>query len=152
MVLWFLALASVTKASGSICSAACLAARAADVTPAAATPQLLDPPAEAKASAVVGLVGVCWAMVLAAAAKAASADFAATVLAVAPTAAVLLALAAERVLESVVLPAGSTPVVQQLLVLLAELKGVSLALLASVLCWTWFARWKPRRRRCSPAC
>ena len=92
------------------------------------------------------------AMVLAVAAKAASADFAATAQAAAPTAAALLALAAERVLASVVLPAGSTPVVQQLLVLPAELKGVLFALLASVLCWTWCARWKPARRRCSPAC
>ncbi|MFN5853151.1 MAG: hypothetical protein ACK44Q_15100, partial [Pirellulaceae bacterium] len=98
MVLWFLALASVTKASGSICSAACLAARAVDVTPAAATPQWPDHPAEAKASAVVELVAVCLAMVLAVAAKAASADFAATAQAAAPTAAALLALAAERVL------------------------------------------------------
>jgi hypothetical protein len=132
LVLWFLALASVTKASGSIFSAACLAAREADVTPAAATPQWQVPPAEAKASAVVELVAVCSARVLAAAAKAALADFAET----AQTAAALPALAAERVLASVVLPAGSTPVVQQLQVLPAELKGALFALLASVLCWT----------------
>jgi len=50
--------------------------------------------------------------------------------------AALLALAAERVLASVVLPAGSTPDVQQLLVLPAERKLVLAAPLASVLCWT----------------
>jgi hypothetical protein len=82
------------------------------------------------------LVAVCSARVLAAAAKAALADFAETAQAAVPTAAALPALAAERVLASVVLPAGSTPVVQQLQVLPAELKGALFALLASVLCWT----------------
>ena len=75
-------------------------------------------------------------MVLAAAAKAAWEDFAVTAQAAAPTAAVLLALVAERVLASVVLPAGSTPDVQQLLVLPAERKLLLAAPLASVLCWT----------------